>query len=162
MLRHTAALTLPDQALARAMTEVRWPARLQKLSAGPLVGNREVWLDGGHNAQAAELLAETMASLTRGHAFHLVTAMLTTKDAEGLLAPFRGLVAEVHAVPFDHPLAVPPAELAAAARRLGLPATERESVAEALAHVPAGTSILIAGSLYLAGEVLGLNGEVPD
>jgi dihydrofolate synthase/folylpolyglutamate synthase len=162
MMRHAPGFDLPELALASAMTEVRWPARLQKLRHGPLVGEREVWLDGGHNAQAAEFLASTMAALAGGRGFHLITGMLTTKDAEGLLAPFRGLAAEVHAVPFDHPLAVAPDELAAAARSLGLAATPRESVAKALALVPQDNPILIAGSLYLAGEVLSLNDEVPD
>jgi dihydrofolate synthase/folylpolyglutamate synthase len=37
------------------------------------------------------------------------------------------------------------------------------SVAEALRGIPAdGMPILIAGSLYLAGEVLRLNEEIPD
>ena len=162
MLRHARVLALPSQAFVRAMTDVRWPARLQKLHPGPLTGTREVWLDGGHNAQAAELLAETIASLTHGHALHLVTGMLSTKDMEGLLTPFRGVAAQVHAIPFDHPLAVPATDLAAAARRLGLQAEARESLEQALAHAPEGSPVLIAGSLYLAGEVLALNGELPD
>jgi dihydrofolate synthase/folylpolyglutamate synthase len=162
MLRHAQGFDLPEQALAAGMIDVRWPARLQKLRPGPLVGDREVWLDGGHNAQAAEFLAKAMAGLTDGSDFHLVTGMLTTKDAEGLLAPFVGLAAEVHAVPFDHPLAVAPDELATTARTLGFTAAPRKSLAAALASVPQGTAILIAGSLYLAGEVLALNDEVPD
>ena len=32
----------------------------------------------------------------------------------------------------------------------------------ALGALPAGGDVLIAGSLYLAGEVLRLNGEVPE
>ena len=34
-----------------------WPARLQHLAPGPLVGNRDVWLDGGHNPSAARQIA---------------------------------------------------------------------------------------------------------
>jgi dihydrofolate synthase/folylpolyglutamate synthase len=162
MLRHQQALAVPDHSFAGAMTQVRWPARLQKLRPGPLIGTRDVWLDGGHNAQAAELLAESIAALTPGRSLHLVTGILSTKDAEGLLTPFRGLVEQVHAVPFDHPLARPAEDVARLAQDLGLPASAHPNFADALAHVTPDAPVLIAGSLYLAGEVLALNAEVPD
>lgn len=162
ILRHQHELSVPQAALVRAMTDVRWPARLQKLAPGPLIGHHEAWLDGGHNPQAAEVLAESIVALAAGRPLHLVAGVLTTKDAAGLLAPFRGLVEQVHAVSFDHPLAMPAAALAAAALALDLPATPRASLTEALAHVPEDRRVLIAGSLYLAGEVLALNEEVPD
>jgi dihydrofolate synthase/folylpolyglutamate synthase len=161
MLRHQSRLSVPEAALAAAMTDTRWPARLQKLRLGPLAGTRDVWLDGGHNAQAAEALAEVMPALIGGP-FHLIAGALTTKDARGLLTPFRGVATEVHAVAFDHELASDPHDLAGLASELGLPATAHASVAQALAAIPPGTPVLIAGSLYLAGELLALNDEVPD
>jgi dihydrofolate synthase/folylpolyglutamate synthase len=144
------------------MTKVRWPARLQKLQPGPLIGARDAWLDGGHNAQAAEVLATSIAELTGDRPLHLVVGALTTKDAAGLLAPFRGLVEQVHAITFDHPLAMPATQLAATACMQGLPARPQPDLRSAIAEVPADATLLIAGSLYLAGEVLALNDEVPD
>ena len=161
MLRHQPRLAVPETALAAAMTETRWPARLQKLRAGPLVGSRDVWLDGGHNAQAAEALAEAIATLVTGP-LHLIAGILTSKDARSLLAPFRGVAAHVHAVGFDHPLATPAYDLAAVAAEVGLPATAHDTVVDALAAIPAAAPVLIAGSLYLAGELLALNDEAPD
>ncbi len=162
MLRHQQTLAVPDDALARAMTEVRWPARLQKLRPGPLVGDRDVWLDGGHNAQAAEMLAASIAALTTGRPLHLIVGALTTKDAAGLLAPFRGRVSHVYAIGFDHPLAMTAADLADVAQRQGLPVTAHADLKAAIAGIPSDAAILIAGSLYLAGEVLALNDEIPD
>ena len=162
MLRNQQALRVPEAALVRAMAEVRWPARLQKLAPGPLAGTRDVWLDGGHNPQAAGRLAESIAALTAGRPLHLIAGMLSTKDPEGLLGPFRGRLAQLLTVPFDHSLALSPGDLAARARDIGLPAAAQSGLAAALARVPAADAILIAGSLYLAGEVLALNGEVPD
>ncbi|UUR09239.1 bifunctional folylpolyglutamate synthase/dihydrofolate synthase [Sphingomonas glaciei] len=162
MLRHQDAVSISDAALARAMTEVRWPARLQRLRPGPLIGTRDAWLDGGHNAQAAELLARSIAPLAAGRPIHLVVGALTTKDAAGLLAPFRGVVEQVHAIGFDHPLAMTAADLAATATALGLPAEPGHDLQAAIANVPPTAALLIAGSLYLAGEVLALNDEVPD
>nr|WP_314446566.1 folylpolyglutamate synthase/dihydrofolate synthase family protein [uncultured Sphingomonas sp.] len=162
MLRHQDALAIPSEALARAMTSVRWPARLQKLQPGPLIGARDVWLDGGHNAQAAAMLAASIADLVAGRPLHLIVGALTTKDVAGVLAPFRGVVEQVHAIGFDHPLAMQAKDLAAIALGQGLPALPRRDLRSALDAVRQGAAILIAGSLYLAGEVLALNGEMPD
>lgn len=162
MLRHQQELALPAEAFTRAMTDVRWPARLQKLRHGPLIGTRDVWLDGGHNAQAAAVLADSIASLTAGRPLHLIVGALTTKDAAGLLSPFRGVADQVHAIPFDHPLAMTADDLAATAVAQGLPAHARASLQAAIASMPDDAAILIAGSLYLAGEVLALNDEAPD
>jgi dihydrofolate synthase/folylpolyglutamate synthase len=162
MLRHQRAVALEEPAFTRAMTEVRWPARLQKLGAGPLAATRDVWLDGGHNAQAAEVLATSIAALAADRPLHLVAGCLTTKDARGLLAPFRNVAEQVHALAFDHPLAMRADDLAAVARDLGLRASAHRNLSDALADVPLQAPVLIAGSLYLAGEVLTANGEQPD
>src|SRR5205085_1112272 len=53
MLRHQDRLRVPTSALSAAMGWADWPARLQHVSAGPIVGTREVWLDGRHNPSAA-------------------------------------------------------------------------------------------------------------
>jgi dihydrofolate synthase/folylpolyglutamate synthase len=98
----------------------------------------------------------------QGRPFHLIAGVLTTKDASGLLAPFRGLAVQVHAIAFDHPLAMPPEQLAEVANALGLDASPCVNLRAAIAQVPADAALLIAGSLYLAGEVLALNDEIPD
>jgi dihydrofolate synthase/folylpolyglutamate synthase len=58
----------------------------------------------------------------------------------------------------------PPAELAQAARNAGLDGTACDSLEAALRQASAcrPARVLICGSLYLAGEVLALNGELPD
>jgi dihydrofolate synthase/folylpolyglutamate synthase len=158
MLRHQDRLLVPESALVAAMNSAEWPARLQKLAPGPLIGSREVWLDGGHNADAARALAEAvrgMAPLT------LIAGSLRTKDPRGLLAPFRGIAGQVHAVPIADHDSFTPAELTAIATELGMQAEPFRGIEDALAAAPAGRSVLIAGSLYLAGEVLALNGQSP-
>jgi dihydrofolate synthase / folylpolyglutamate synthase len=52
MLRHQRRVRIFEDAIAKGLVTVRWPARLQRLSPGPLTGSREVWLDGGHNPNA--------------------------------------------------------------------------------------------------------------
>jgi dihydrofolate synthase/folylpolyglutamate synthase len=162
MLRHQSVIDVPEGALSQAMTTVRWPARLQKLRPGPLIGDHDAWLDGGHNAQAAEVLARSIVGLAGGRPIHLVMGVLTTKDAAGLLAPFKGVVEQVDAVSFDHPLAMAAEQLAALATAQGIASAARTDLKSAVDDVPPGAVLLIAGSLYLAGEVLALNDEIPD
>src|SRR6478609_8059001 len=104
MLRHQNVLRVPASALSAAMGWADWPARLQHLAQGPLVGNREIWLDGGHNPSAARQIALWgKREFSDGKPLHVVFASLATKDPAGMLTPFRKLAAHVHAVPIpDH------------------------------------------------------------
>ncbi len=164
-----------DEAEA-AMLNVSWPARMQRLSQGALVGlaptGSEIWLDGGHNPHAGVAVAETLAA--RGDAdprpLLLIAGMLDTKDNRGWFRAFEGLAKRVYTVPVPSSDAgVTPALLAAAAHEAGLPAEPIVGVAEALSLLGAtwddatpAPRILIGGSLYLAGDVLRANGTPPE
>jgi len=156
MLRHQHAIHVPAEAALRGLADAEWPARMQRLKPGPLTGNREVWLDGGHNPSAAEALAAALA----GRQFDLVVGMLANKDAETFLRLLRPITRSVTAVPIEGHEHHAPAALAACAERLGLQGRSASSVTDALRQL-AGP-VLITGSLYLAGEVLAANGEAPQ
>jgi dihydrofolate synthase/folylpolyglutamate synthase len=160
MLRHQEQLAVPARALAAAMSTAEWPARFQRLQPGPLIGDSEVWLDGGHNGDAARALADTVREVI-GRPVQLIAGSLRTKDPRGLLEPFRGIAATVATVPVPDQDCFSPEELATIARGLGLSTGSFASVVDALAALPAGEPVLIAGSLYLAGEVLRLNDQAP-
>jgi dihydrofolate synthase/folylpolyglutamate synthase len=163
MLRHQSSLPVSTSAFTAAMGWADWPARLQHLGSGPLVGSREVWLDGGHNPAAARQIA-TWAK----HAFadakplHIVFASLSTKDPGGMIAPFRDMDALVHTVPIPGHSCFSPDDLAEIAASMGFAAEPHDDIEQALAAIPDGARVLIFGSLYLAGEVLAANGQVPD
>lgn len=168
-LRHQTALTIPDSALATAATAARWPARMQRLSPGPLHAllpeGAEIWLDGGHNEAAAQSVSATLVQVANGRPAHLIVGMLANKDAAGLLAPFAPLAASLTAVPVPGHAHHSPEDLAAAARALGIPTTATApDVPSALASLQTAQAplVLILGSLYLAGEVLRGNDERPD
>ena len=156
-------LDLPEAAIAEGLRAVRWPARTQRLTTGPYAdaakaSDAELWLDGGHNPHAARALAQTLierqAKAPRPLA--LIVGMLANKDAGGFFEAFRDSGAAVFTVPFEGACAEPEA-LAAVARGHGLGATPSASTAEALERalrLGAGR-VVICGSLYLAGEVLG-------
>ena len=168
MLRHQQAVEVPDAAALReGMRSASWPARMQRLSLGPLShllpAGSELWLDGGHNPSAARTIAEFVQLRFRDDLpLVLVFASLGTKDPKGTLALFRGLVAQVLTVPIaghDHR---DPADLVALAQSLGFRAEAYRHAAEALSAIQVPARVLIFGSLYLAGEVLAANDEVPD
>ena len=143
---------LSDAAIARGLAAVRWPGRLQRL---PRAGGREVWLDGGHNPAAGAALAAVAAGW-RGRPLHLVVGMMRGKDPRGFLAPLAPCAAALTAVPVPGEAnALPPSEVAARAAALGMPADVAASVAEAVDRAAPRARVLVCGSLYLAGSVLG-------
>lgn len=163
MLRHQDKLKIPTSALSAAMGWADWPARLQHLAPGPLAGEREVWLDGGHNPSAARQIAAFVRHhFSDGKPLHLIFASLANKDPAGMLQPFRRVAAHVHAIPIADHACFAPHELTDIAGQLGIPADAYDAIAEALAAVPDNARVLIFGSLYLAGEVLAANDQVPD
>ncbi|HEX8839763.1 MAG TPA: folylpolyglutamate synthase/dihydrofolate synthase family protein, partial [Sphingomicrobium sp.] len=162
MLRHQKVLRVPPSALGAAMGWADWPARLQHLAAGPLVGDRDVWLDGGHNPSASRQIATwAKHAFTDGRPLHLVFASLTTKDPAGMLEPFKEIAETVHMVPIPDHSSFSPDDLAEIASGLGLRAEAHEDVEQALKSVPTTARTLIFGSLYLAGAVLAANDQVP-
>lgn len=147
-----------------AMTQVKWPARMQKLRHGPLVDaapEAELWLDGGHNPHAARAIAATLEALPK-RPTHLICGMLNTKDVTGYMVPLAEWAESLYAVSIPGQKATLSAEdTAAAARQSGLNAHVAPSVAAALDRIVAGdplARVLICGSLYLAGEILKTNG----
>ena len=162
MLRHQDKLDIPEAALVTAMDCTDWPARLQRLARGPLVADREVWLDGGHNPSAAGEIAGWARSFFRDEKrLHLVFASLASKDPAGMLAPFNGIVDCVQMVQIPDHASFAPDDLVTIAEARGMTADAHEDVAAAIASVPADARILIFGSLYLAGAVLAANDQVP-
>ena len=134
------------------LTSVQWPARFQRLAGGPLTQGIETWIDGAHNVEAAHALAALLADHGPKH---IVIGILANKDSSAIIAELAPHAASFTFVPVADHEHHDPAELAAqfGGRAAG-------SLEEALAGLPAPR--LIAGSLYLAGKALRLNGQTPD
>lgn len=162
MLRHQTALPVADSALSAALGWADWPARLQRLAAGPLVADREIWLDGGHNPSAARQIASyARHHFDDGKPLHLIFASLASKDPAGMLEPFLGTIAMVHTVPIPDHSCFSPDDLAEIAAVAGLRGEAHEDVEQALCAIPSTARVLIFGSLYLAGAVLASNEQLP-
>jgi dihydrofolate synthase/folylpolyglutamate synthase len=172
-----AGFAITEQALEAGLTGVEWPGRLQRLTDGALVRrappDSEIWVDGGHNPGAGQVIAETMANLEEREPrpLFLVTGMINTKDPVGYFDAFRGIAERVFTVPIrGSDAGLDPTALAGDAARAGLEAEPISTVAEALdaiGRIEAAADdmpprILIGGSLYLVGDVLSDNGTPPE
>lgn len=173
-LRAIKKFAIPPAAFDTGMVKAEWPARLHRLAQGRLVdlapAGSELWLDGGHNPDGGRAIAAALADLEErvSRPLVLIVGMLASKDCEGFLSNFAGLARRMIAVP------VPGVEtglsattVADTARAIGLSATTRDSLTEALdaarkLDLDPPPRILITGSLYLAGEVLRENGTLPQ
>jgi dihydrofolate synthase/folylpolyglutamate synthase len=152
MLRHQDTVVVSPEAIAHGIRVATWPARLQRLSDGPLTGRREVWLDGGHNPDAGRALKQHFS----GQRMHLILGMLANKNPAAITGPLAEEMASLTIVP------VPQHDCHGVAA-FDEDANDAPDVTAALAAIPAdGLPVLIAGSLYLAGEVLRLNRELPE
>ena len=162
MLRHQDALRVQATSLSTAMGLADWPARLQHLAQGPLTGDLEVWLDGGHNPSAAQQIAShARHHWADGKPLCLVFACLSTKDPAGMLEPFEDIVEHVHCVPIPDHSCFAPDDLVEIAAGLGFTADAHNNVEQALGSVRSKARVLIFGSLYLAGAVLAANDQIP-
>jgi dihydrofolate synthase/folylpolyglutamate synthase len=147
-----------------AVTRPEWPARMQRLTRGPLAQSApgiELWLDGGHNPGAGVAIAATLAGMAR-RPTHAICGMLNTKDVAGYMRPLAARIASLRAVSIPgEKNTLTAEETAAAATAAGIRAETAASVADALAAILAEAPqarVLICGSLYLAGSVLRENG----
>jgi dihydrofolate synthase/folylpolyglutamate synthase len=165
-----AKFAIDDEAIRKGLATVDWPARLQRLTRGPLVESLppgcELWLDGGHNEDCGIVLGRMASDWAKEPAalpLYLVFAMQTTKDASGFLRPLARHANAARAVPFpEGHSAYTPEEACAKAAEVGLDCAPANDIGAALedllATQPAPMRVLICGSLYLAGAVLARNG----
>ncbi|HWZ36866.1 MAG TPA: folylpolyglutamate synthase/dihydrofolate synthase family protein [Bradyrhizobium sp.] len=155
------------------IVHAEWPARMQRLSSGKLIelGPKgcEIWLDGGHNAEGGRVAAAALGDLEErvSRPLVVIAGMMGSKDAGAFLANFAGLTRHIVTVEIpgqDNPM--PQDRIADAARTLGMRVEIAGNVEAALRGIArlayeVPPRILIAGSLYLAGHVLAINGTPP-
>lgn len=171
MLRHQSALPIKESAIKAAPLWATWPARLQQLASGPLVetlggAERTIWLDGGHNPAAGEMLAQHFRNtLKEGQKLSLLIGMLANKDIAGFLSPLREQISHIHSVPVEGHAHHPAKAYAALCAQWGI-SHEAHSSIDAAGHIigkeTSFSPLLITGSLYLAGEILKRNETPPD
>jgi dihydrofolate synthase/folylpolyglutamate synthase len=145
--------TSPDARRA-ALERVEWPARLEWREWR---GHR-LLIDGAHNPAGGRALASYLHE-TFGRRVPLVLAMMADKDAGGILQALLPVASHVICTAAATPRAAAPEAIAAHIRAIapGLPVMTEATPAGALRRaLPLGSPVVVAGSLFLAGEIRSL------
>jgi len=156
---------ITEKSMRHGLKQTMWPGRLERLKEGRLVASLpndwELWLDGGHNADAGKALGLTLSDWNEKPT-HLIVGMLETKQIHDFLAPLVPRTESMHMIEIpDEPKTTKAPYLASAARALGARTTSSGNVLNAISDIIAKekkpSRILICGSLYLLGHVYKLN-----
>ena len=138
-------------AIRIALEQAVWPARLELLDWN----GHPVLLDAAHNVGGAQALA-TFIQDTYARRVPMVVAAMRDKAIDDMLAAFATAASRLIVTTPDSPRAAPPADLAAHAARVcpHVPCEIAATPVDALGRaVRAGSPVVVAGSLYLAGEI---------
>lgn len=150
-------------AIAGGLARAEWPARLQRLTRGPLVAmlppGWSLILDGGHNPDAGRALGVHLATVT-DRPWHVIVGMKKGKGTEGFLAPILPHAASLWAVaePDQHLAQTPEAIVAASGGVARIGPRVAAALAAIVTSADRPANVLICGSLYLAGVILRDNG----
>ena len=162
-LRRLTGFDVSQDVVSKGLMTVEWPARLQRLTSGLLVDvagdDVELWLDGGHNPSAGEILADACRSWT-DRPIDLIVGMMNTKDPVGFAQPLAPYVRRAICLPIPGEKNTLPAEDAAQVLTgVDIEVSVGSDIEQAVASLAADgpSRILICGSLYLAGRVLAIN-----
>lgn len=146
---------LAADAVRHGLEKTFWPARCQILSREP-----PVMLDGAHNESGAAALAQTLKGLREKRPLRMIVSFLADKDMDGFLRHFERQAEHAWAVQLHCDRARPVEDIMAALQRHHIPCESRllpDALAEARTWAVENRGMVcIAGSLYLAGEVLKL------
>jgi dihydrofolate synthase/folylpolyglutamate synthase len=146
-----AGFKLDFEVISRGLREVQWPARFQKVGG--------CIIDGAHNIDAARVLAQTWREQFGEQKAEIIFGGVAGKDTAAVMRELTPIAAGWHFTGFESPRALTAEALARIWQGLGLearPVTAHARIADALQAMKPDAQVLIAGSLYLAGEALAL------
>ena len=140
------------KAIKEGLKTVKWPARLEILGRKPLF-----ILDGGHNPQCAEALANSLDKLLGGRKATFLLGVLADKDYPTMMDMMMPYAAEFVCLTPDSRRALPAKDLAEWFRNKGAKAEAADDFVSGIkiAEKKAGKNgtVVCFGSLYLAGHI---------
>ncbi|MEA3202590.1 MAG: dihydrofolate synthase / folylpolyglutamate synthase [Thermoplasmata archaeon] len=142
---------IPERALRDALRETRNPGRLDRLE----FEGAEVLVDGAHNPAAAQALRQHLHDIGWS-GFDLVAGFCADKRWREAVDEWLLPAARLWAVPVRNPRTLDAQTLAMHGTEAGVRSATRPDVGAAIqaASDAGATRIVVAGSLFLAGEAL--------
>jgi dihydrofolate synthase/folylpolyglutamate synthase len=151
-----AGITTSDDAIARGLESVEWPARFQ-------IWDERIVIDGAHNPAGARILVQTWREQFGNDRATILLAILRDKNAAEIVDTLRPIASKFLLPRIRSERALPPHDLASifSFKTPSLPHSITPSLPDALnAARTTKERILITGSLHFAGEALAfLRGE---
>jgi len=132
--------SIPIPARREGVASARWPGRFELIGQAPAV-----IVDGGHNAQGARALAESLIRYFPGKKIVFVMGILADKELNAILSPILPLAEQVYTIMPDNSRAMTAEALAEQITAQGVPAQ------------PVGNA---AAALGMAKQIAGVNGVV--
>jgi dihydrofolate synthase/folylpolyglutamate synthase len=153
-----AAIT--PESIERGIRETRWPGRFQVIPAGG--GWPEVVLDVAHNPAGAWALRSALSEHYDDRPLIFVFGAMRDKAISEMTEILFPLAVRVIATRPDNPRAASPEEIQQAGSRTGAEIEAvpdvRAAVYRARDNAEAGAVVVVTGSIYLVGEVIGFLG----
>lgn len=140
---------LPEAAVSAGLQSVRWPARFELLWREPLFV-----LDGGHNPQCAEALAQNLADYLPDRKFCFLVGVLADKDYRRMLELVAPFADRFICVTPDSPRALSGSALSDIIREMSISSVSADTIEDGIRLALETEQPVIAfGSLYLAGHI---------
>lgn len=142
---------ISDDAIRRGIAEVRWPGRLDIVETQPLIV-----LDGAHNTDGIAALIGELPGIVGGRAVHLLFGVMRDKHWRPMVELLGPHIARVTLAPTLPPRGEDPEELEKAFARhcpVSIASSPLQGLEDLIRSVSDDDGILVAGSLFLVGEI---------
>ena len=156
-----------DKNIDKGILSAKWPARMQNLKNGNLSSymgkNFEIWLDGGHNLEASNIIKKIIENWKKENVF-LVIGMMIGKDPYAFIKKLIKNLSAIFLLPIPDHQYIRPYEIKNNIKKdisskisIECSLDIKEVLKIIKESYPKG-KLVICGSLYLAGEVLKQDG----
>ncbi|WP_254781938.1 bifunctional folylpolyglutamate synthase/dihydrofolate synthase [Desulfoluna spongiiphila] len=150
-LRKGYRFRIADETIRQGLATTPWPGRLERVAGYP-----ETIIDGAHNPAAIKVLVQYLEEEQRGRDITLVTGILDDKAYPKMFANLLPFCRRVVLVKAKTDRSLDPESMRAAAskyvRDVSVIPDIEQAVHSARASAREGELVLVAGSLYVAGE----------
>ncbi len=150
----TSGIEIPDSAIQRGFSQVKWHARFEVVRREP-----PVIFDSAHNQDSFAKLRQALDEYFPGRQVYLIFGASEDKNIPGMFAEMKPRIRKLIATRADHPRALPPEEIIRLADQAGLQSEVVIPVEAAFRHAlelseKDGSIVLSAGSMFVTAEVM--------
>ena len=152
---------IKDEYIAKGIKNIALKARLEEIKSGKLkkiVGNNKLIVDGGHNISASFSIANWIKN--QNEEVNLIVGMMKDKEHTEFIKAFENIVNSITLIDIpNQDGAISKEDFRKKLNNLKLNLKLSDGIEESIKSLSKNenTIILCVGSLYLAGEILGLN-----